>query len=56
MIVQRNRQEAREGFWSEHHDHLSCRAWCRETHWIAPPTRRGGWWGVEVVVRKIQDW
>ena len=27
-----NRQEAREGFWSEHHDLLSCRAWCRETH------------------------
>ena len=34
-----NRQEAREGFWSEHHDLLSCRAWCRETHRIAA-TRR----------------
>ena len=42
MVV--NRQEAREGFWGEHHDLLSCRAWCRETHWIAAATRRG--WSV----------
>ena len=42
MVV--NRQEAREGFWGEHHDLLSCRAWCRETHRIAAATRRG--WSV----------
>ena len=53
-----NRQEAREGFWGEHHDLLSCRAWCRETHWIAAPaTRRGGPWVDTVMVqRNTPDW